>query len=270
MTCGYEFRRADGTVSGWDSPARVSSSVPAMLSTPAPRRRMRCALAVAGVSLLAVLAACSKDTPASTSTGGASGTSGAIAPTTTAPATTTTTSKAPGTSTLVTTPGTSKPAAKIQLRGDGLGVVTLGDPVDPAIAALTAALGSPTRDEGWQPGGAFFEYPTRFVVWNRLNVMFADHGGTKTFVGWTYATMPGTTSLTPLASDQGVTLGQSYGDMRAKFGDSMTDEGFEGSTGRCFPDHGQKICATFDPPNQLPGDLTDASVISALHGGVHA
>jgi hypothetical protein len=84
-------------------------------------------------------------------------------------------------------PTTSEPAASttlpeqaaaLVLRGDGLGVTTLGAVPDDAVASVTAALGSPTRDSGWEP--AFSEYGTcpgeqiRGVEWDHLVLLFTD------------------------------------------------------------------------------------------------
>ena len=77
-------------------------------------------------------------------------------------------------------PTTTLPDAAVEvvLRGDGLGVVELGDRPDDAIDALTDALGPPTRDTGWQP--AFSEYGTcpgeqiRGVEWDHLVLLFTD------------------------------------------------------------------------------------------------
>lgn len=77
-----------------------------------------------------------------------------------------------------TTTTSEAAAAQIVLRGDGLGVVDLGaTPVD-AIAAVTTALGQPTRDTGWE--SSFSTYGTcpgeqiRGVEWDNLVLLFTD------------------------------------------------------------------------------------------------
>lgn len=92
---------------------------------------------------------------------------GATTSTTTAAATTT----APESTTTVVT-------SEIVLRGDGLGVVDLGATPDAAIAAVSAALGDPTVDTGWE--SSFSSYGTcpgeriRGVEWDHLVLLFTD------------------------------------------------------------------------------------------------
>ncbi|MEX2292823.1 MAG: hypothetical protein WD691_03465 [Acidimicrobiales bacterium] len=81
------------------------------------------------------------------------------------------------TTTLATT-STPVAATGIVLRGDGLGVVALGASTDAAVAAVSAALGVPTVDTGWEP--AFSAYGTcpgeriRGVGWDHLVLLFTD------------------------------------------------------------------------------------------------
>lgn len=123
--------------------------------------RRACTLAAAAV-LVAGLGACSGDDGASTSTTGA-------------PSSTTETTSASDDGTTTTS---GEVAAEIVLRGDGLGVVDLGATPDDAIPAVTAALGAPTRDTGWEP--SFSEYGTcpgdqiRGVEWDHLVLLFTD------------------------------------------------------------------------------------------------
>ena len=99
-----------------------------------------------------------------------------------APATTTTestsTESADSTTTASTTAtGEPEPSA-LALRGDGLGVVALGAAPDAAIAAVTAELGEPSVDTGWEP--SFSAYGTcpgeqiRGVEWGGLVLLFTD------------------------------------------------------------------------------------------------
>lgn len=76
------------------------------------------------------------------------------------------------------TTSTTEAESVIVLRGDGVGVVDLGATPETAIAAVTAALGAPSRDTGWEP--AFSEYGTcpgeqvRGVEWDHLVLVFTD------------------------------------------------------------------------------------------------
>lgn len=80
-----------------------------------------------------------------------------------------------------TTPSTTKrpaSAAAIVLRGDGLGVVDLGATPAVAIAAVSAALGDPSADTGWQSSnGSYGTCPgqrIRGVEWHHLALLFTD------------------------------------------------------------------------------------------------
>jgi hypothetical protein len=119
-----------------------------------------CTLAAA--ALVAALGACSGDDD------------GATTSTTEVPSSTTDTTAASADETTTTV----EAPAEIVLRGDGLGVVDLGATPDDALAAVTNALGAPTRDTGWEP--SFSEYGTcpgeqiRGVEWDHLVLVFTD------------------------------------------------------------------------------------------------
>ncbi len=127
-----------------------------------------------GLSLLltASLVACSGDDDAGDGTTTTAAASVAADPTTTAaPITTAETTTAETTT-------TNASATTIALRGDGLGVVDLGATPDVAIAAVTAELGAPTLDTGWEP--SFSSYGTcpgeqiRAVEWGGLVLLHTD------------------------------------------------------------------------------------------------
>ena len=126
--------------------------------------RARALLAVSIV--VALLAACAGDD-------GGEPTSSTGQATSTSSTETTTTTSAPADPS-----STTVAANELVLRGDGVGVVDLGAEPDPAIAAVTEALGPPTRDTGWQP--SFSEYGTcpgdqiRGVEWDHLVLLFTD------------------------------------------------------------------------------------------------
>lgn len=112
--------------------------------------------------LMLILAACGSDGPSSTADGS-----------------TTTTSEASPTTTAVAPSSTApRVEADIVLRGDGLGVVALGATPEEAVMAVTAALGAPTADTGWQ--SSFSSYGTcpgehiRGVEWDHLVLLFTD------------------------------------------------------------------------------------------------
>lgn len=141
-----------------------------------PRTRALAAVPI----VVALLAACTGDDDAEPTA--------ATDPTTTTPATdTTATTSAPAGS-----PSTTVAATEVVLRGDGVGVVDLGAEPDAAVAAVTEALGPPTRDTGWQP--SFSEYGTcpgdqiRGAEWDHLVLLFTDgttdHGAGPHLFAW--------------------------------------------------------------------------------------
>jgi hypothetical protein len=68
--------------------------------------------------------------------------------------------------------------AEIVLRGDGLGVVDLGADPAAAVAAVTAALGEPTLDTGWESSSSSYGtcpgQQIRGVEWEHLVLLFTD------------------------------------------------------------------------------------------------
>jgi hypothetical protein len=98
---------------------------------------------------------------------------------TTAPVASSTTTAAPTTTASEETTTTTAPAeSAIALRGDGLGVVALGATPDAAVTAVTAELGDPSLDTGWEP--SFSTYGTcpgeqiRGVEWGGLVLLFTN------------------------------------------------------------------------------------------------
>jgi len=126
------------------------------------RVRRHAVLASLAVSAL-VVTAC---TNGSDDAEPASGTTAVSDPTTTSSSSTSTTGAAP------------EPDPQIELRGDGLGVVELGAAPDVAIAAVTAELGDPTLDTGWESSSsAHGTCPgdrVRGVEWDHLVLLFTD------------------------------------------------------------------------------------------------
>lgn len=158
----------------------------------------RLALAVV-VTMVTAAAACSSDSsPEPTST----------TPSTVAPGDSTTTSPPP-------TEPTTPEAAAIVLRGDGLGVVDLGAEPDAAVQAVTAALGEPTNDTGWE--SSFSTYGTcpgtqiRGVEWDHLVLLFTD-GDTAQGTGRHLFTWRVTGAPPALGTDKGLGWGATVGD----------------------------------------------------------
>lgn len=148
----------------------------------------RSLLLTLGLALAGLGAACSSDSPpaATTSTTVAPTTTTTAATTTTPGQATTTTSSTPGQAT--TTPGVESTA----LRGDGLGVTAFGDAPDPAVAAVSATLGAPSDDTGWESSeSAYGTCPgpeIRAVTWGGLVLLFTTgetvHGRGEHLFSW--------------------------------------------------------------------------------------
>ena len=142
--------------------------------------------------------------------------------TTTAP----TSTEAPADSTTASTTSTTEPApSAIALRGDGLGVVALGAVPDVAVAAITAELGEPSADSGWQPSGSssFGACPgdrSRSVEWGGLAVLFTDgrtaHGDGEHLSTWRVNDAP-----PPVATAKGLGYGATAADAEALYPDHV-------------------------------------------------
>lgn len=91
-----------------------------------------------------------------------------------------------------TTSVTEPSDPQIELRGDGLGVVDLGAAPDVAIAAVSAELGDPTLDTGWDsPASPYGTCPgdrVRGVEWDHLVLLFTDgstpYGSSEHLFAW--------------------------------------------------------------------------------------
>lgn len=121
-----------------------------------------------------------------------------VATTTTTAAVAPTTTSAPTTSAAPTTITTVPAGPAIALRGDGLGVVALGATPEAAVAAVSADLGEPTVDTGWEP--SFGTYGTcpgeqiRGVEWGGLALLFTDgatqYGSGQHLFTWRVSSAP--------------------------------------------------------------------------------
>ena len=132
--------------------------------------------------LVAAVAACSGDGD------GDDGDASEAAAESTASSTTTPEGDAPA-----VTEGDPEARAAIELRGDGLGIVDLGAVPDEVIDTVSAALGQPTADSGWEEA-ASTSYGTcpgsriRGVEWEHLVLLFTDgateHGSGEHLFAW--------------------------------------------------------------------------------------
>ena len=114
-----------------------------------------------------------------------------------------------------TTTTTEPEASAIALRGDGLGVVDLGGTPDDAIAAVSAELGDPSVDTGWEP--SFSTYGTcpgeqiRGVEWEGLVLLFTD-GDTAQGTGEHLFTWRVTGAPPPISTATGLGFGATAAD----------------------------------------------------------
>ena len=200
--------------------------------------------------------------PETTTTRGPSSTSS----TTSRPATTSTTptSTAPASST--STPA----AATVVLRADGLGVATFGQPEAVAEAALSAALGPPTSDEGWVDGGMDGR-PNRLVTWGGLWVKFYENDTGRYFASWRLSgfaaqVLPGDASTPALATPDGLRLGLTYGELAPRLADATLIDG-EGASGYRLALAEGPVYVWFDPPigdsHQPPAPTATVVVLDA-------
>lgn len=147
----------------------------------------------------------------------------------------------PGVARFVTPPVTVRPAPLV-LRGDGLGIVALGQPMASVMPLLEARFGAPSDEwtyeadpacdgSGYAGTHCCFAatgYPCdtyyRGVVWDEaaLSVIFAD-GGLYRDDGIPHLTYWSTWRLTGpgLATEEGIAVGDPVGDVRAAYGNQL-------------------------------------------------
>ena len=141
--------------------------------------------------------------------------------TTTTVATTTTTTAPAATTT--TSPPEDTPVA---LSPTGVGPLQFGSAPDDAVEFLTAVLGLPTYDSGWE--SSFSEFGTcpgtqvRGVRFGPLTVLFSDGptsygpAGTPHFFSWSYSAFD-TPDLFGLTTPQGLGLGASVAEVETVY-----------------------------------------------------
>ncbi len=182
-----------------------------------------------------------------------------------APSIVPTTPVAPVTTTVVSR------ATDIELRADGLGIVSFGDAEDEVIARLTAALGAPTVDSGWRQANTGFESrPNRNVMWGGFSVQFLENTSGRYMAAWRISAVNDDVGLerTPaLATPDGLRLGLRYEDIQSHLGGAVPVAG-EGATGYRVVTATGPLYVWFDPPlysvTQPPGP---GATIAALDAG---
>ena len=168
----------------------------------------------------AALSGCSGSSSSSPPATTAASASAPVAPGTSAPATTAvpaTTGASAGvgsTAPPATAPQPGPPRDLVELRGDGLGVVTFGDGADPTIAALTSIYGPPEVDSGDEVQAG---RRVRRVSFGPLVVTLTGDPGAEVFTGWSYRPSTGQVSA-PLQTAAGAASGLSFDELVARVG----------------------------------------------------
>lgn len=210
---------------------------------------------LAGLAVAAALlaGACSSD-----------GSDASSASTTAGPSSSTTSPSSSTTGSTEATTTTATPAtAAIVLRGDGLGVVSFGASPEEAIPAVSAELGEPTADTGWEP--SFSAYGTcpgeqiRGVEWDALVLLFTDgettYGAGPHLFAWRLTGAP-----PALGTAEGFGFGATVDDAEQLFPGAAevtpADEPFPGFV-QVDADGGT-----------ITGYLDDAGVVTNLEAGV--
>jgi hypothetical protein len=180
----------------------------------------------------------------------------------------------------------------IVLRGDGLGALPFGAPVDEVIAGLTLRWAPPTSDTGWiqaasSPYGVCPGTEMRAVGWRGFSVLFSDgptpHGpaGQRHFFSWEYEVddptryvgghprTPGPApdeggSRPPLHTESAISVGATVAQLRQAYGSRLELSDESGDAGG--PSFGVDL-----PDGSLSGSVTNLGptgvVLTIVSGG---
>jgi hypothetical protein len=149
--------------------------------------------------------------------------------------------------------------AAIQLRADGLGIVDFGDPVEEAVAVLTAVLGSPDRnyDSEGTPTEA-----DRIVAWETLALQFYPLPEVPSGPALIYYF----TGSPEFATVEGIRVGSSAAELQDAYPDLRSGDG-------CEPDPAIPIVRVDRSSEEslyfyLDGDIADPQTrVGAIRGG---
>ena len=173
----------------------------------------------------------------------------------------------------------------LELRGDGLGVVTFGEPRDDALVALTRYLGNPTLllddpvafpEEAWYHGGP--AATDQLAVWKDvgLAVAFSHYPFYRDdelvhFSGWSY-TSSANANLT-ISTPEGVSVGDTLAEVSTAYGDRLVVS--DDVCGPAFYLEPQVSAEVTDDARRYRIALefggppsSDQSTLSALHAGL--
>ncbi len=125
----------------------------------------------------------------------------------------------------------------LDLSSGGLGDALFGADADETIGYVTAILGAPTNDSGWQDpiaiGAACPGTSVRFVDWHDLALFFSDESpaasGFRHFAAYTYGPAIDGSTIDPfgLTTDAGLGIGGSVEFLRATYPAAKVNPGDE-------------------------------------------
>lgn len=196
----------------------------------------RSLLALLAVGALA-LGACSDEQSSADTTAASSSTSPSTTEESTTSSSSTSTPSTSTTSTTVAPTTTLEVVEGLGLSAAGLGDALFGADADQTIEYVTAILGAPTTDSGWQDplviGAACPGTKVRFVDWHDLSLFFTDESpaasGTPHFASYTYGPSVNGAVIDPfgLTTDKGVGIGATVEFLRASYPKVKVDAGDE-------------------------------------------
>jgi len=109
----------------------------------------------------------------------------------------------------------------VVLNGTSFGPARIGDTAETAVAAVTKALGQPTRDKA-NPGQECIG-PERIVVWGRFTIAISS----GQVLGWIYEDSPA--GPPSLSTGAGITTGSTVAAVRKAYGSKATVHQADGS-----------------------------------------
>ena len=121
-------------------------------------------------------------------------------------------------------------ASDLELRPDGIGRYTVGQPADEVIAGVSGAIGGPDADSTDADTPLLIPdcgaTGTRVVSWGNLVLFFVDRGAASVFATWSYGFDPVTGNADDvrrlsLVTAEGIGLGASRADLMAAYGSDV-------------------------------------------------
>ncbi|MDJ0663739.1 MAG: hypothetical protein QNJ75_04210 [Acidimicrobiia bacterium] len=183
---------------------------------------------------------------------------------------------------ILNAPTTTPVADAATLRGDGLGLVSFGDPVDDVLATLEEVLGPPddflnSREDIINSDGTYFyggpDMTEVLAIWRPIGLFaafspypFYREDGLLHFSGW--ATTPADQGVTPVRTEAGIGVGSTYDEVERTYGDRLVmNDDVCGPAAYVIPegedDATSRIGLVFEGETTEPGKAQ----LVALHAG---